>query len=232
MSNYLVSLLLVVAAALMVILLWVYTSLRAYHDLRRQTLPRVEKIYWFVLVIVFPLAGYAAYRMGRWIGRTILPPVEPVEQSPLRGRTQRISLDVLNGVPAGPSSGLPQQSWQPPAVQPGEIGQPPRTPKNGKPRWRMVVAGGPCVGEEYYISGLPVLIGRGPAASIPLEMDLSVSRKHAELYLQRGSLYIRDLDSQHGVTVNSEPVMAHKLQDGDLIGTGASMLVLYEMKER
>ncbi len=228
MNNYLVSLLLVVAAALAVILLWVYTGMRAYHDLRRQTLPRAEKLYWFVLVIVFPLAGYAVYRLGRWIGRAILPSVDPLEESPVRGRTQRIALNVLDGTPAEQPQGLPAPVWEDQArgLQPHE------SRKNGKPRWRLAVAGGPCVGEEYYISGLPVLIGRGSAASIPLEMDLSVSRNHAELYLQRGSLFIRDLASQHGVTVNGEPVMAHKLQDGDLIGAGASMLVLHEVKER
>ncbi len=230
MTNYLVSLLLVMAAAIMVILLWIYTCLHAYHDLRRQTLPHSEKIYWFVLVIVFPLVGYAMYRIGRLIGRTLLPPIEPLEQSPVRGRTQRISLGVLEGMPVAGQGGLAQGLPLQDKDRPAQGGR--ENPKNGKPHWRLVVAGGPCVGEEYYISGLPVLIGRGPTAGIPLEMDLSVSRKHAELYLQRNILYIRDLDSQHGVTVNGEPVMAHKLQDGDQIGTGASLLVLYDMKER
>ncbi len=235
MSNYLVSLLLIVAAAIMVILLWVYTGLHAYHDLRRQTLPRSEKLYWFVLVVVFPLVGYAMYRMGRLIGRTLLPPVDPLEQSPIRGRTQRISLSVFSGTSAAAQAGAGQVGQSQDLPFPAEnLPSPPTRSltKSGKPRWRIVVAGGPCVGEEYYISGLPVLIGRGPTAGIPLEMDLSVSRKHAELYLQRNALYIRDLDSQHGVTVNGEPVMAHTLQDGDQIGTGASLLVLYEVKER
>ncbi len=236
MTNYLVSLLLVVAAAIMVILLWIYTGLHAYHDLRRQTLPRSEKLYWLVLVIVFPLAGYLMYRIGRLIGRTLLPPVDPMEQSSARGRTQSISLGVLSGVSAAATPpptgnqplGLPLREWEEQAQ--GLFQR--ESPKTSKPRWRLMVAGGPCVGEEYHISGLPVLIGRGPTAGIPLEMDLSVSRKHAELYMQRGALYIRDLDSQHGVTVNGEPVMASKLQDGDQIGAGASLLVLYEVKER
>lgn len=212
--DYLATLLIIIAAAALALFLWGLSILRAYHDLRRRPLPRSEKLYWLIVVIVLPLAGYAAYRVGRLLTRALIPPTAPSLSSPVRGRTQRVFLEAhiaTTTASEAQTTALRQQ-------------------RGRKPGWRVMVAGGPCVGEEFFISTLPALIGRGPSADIPLDMDMSVSRRHAELYGQHGALYVRDLGSQHGITVNGESATTQELRSGDLIGAGASMLVLHAVQ--
>ena len=84
----------------------------------------------------------------------------------------------------------------------------------------------------------PVLIGRGdPADNYVPGIDLSlfgaqdagVSRRHAMLLSSADGLYIRDLDSTNGTTVNGFPIMAnqpYKLRDGDRLQLGQMQLSL------
>jgi DNA-binding winged helix-turn-helix (wHTH) protein len=56
-----------------------------------------------------------------------------------------------------------------------------------------------------------------------------VSRMHAEIYLEDGITFIRDLDSKHGTAMNNnllEPNMPKQLQSGDVISLAKGVVLL------
>lgn len=56
-----------------------------------------------------------------------------------------------------------------------------------------------------------------------------VSRMHAEIYLEDGITFIRDLDSKHGTALNNnllEPNMPKRLQSGDVISLAKGVVLL------
>jgi pSer/pThr/pTyr-binding forkhead associated (FHA) protein len=55
--------------------------------------------------------------------------------------------------------------------------------------------------------------------------DTGVSRRHAELHLQDGTVTLVDLSSTNGTTINGRRVDRARLTDGDRIGVGATVLV-------
>ena len=61
-------------------------------------------------------------------------------------------------------------------------------------RIRLVIFEGPEPGKEYEISGR-VSIGRGKDADIQVE-DVSISRKHIEIWTDQGVFYWKDLNSK------------------------------------
>jgi len=87
------------------------------------------------------------------------------------------------------------------------------------------------------VSGTAI-IGRGdPAENYVPGVDLSpfgaqdagVSRRHAAFLSSADGLYIRDMDSTNGTTVNGFPIMAnqpYKLRDGDRLQLGQMHLTL------
>jgi pSer/pThr/pTyr-binding forkhead associated (FHA) protein len=85
---------------------------------------------------------------------------------------------------------------------------------------------GPAAGKRFVIRVLPAIIGRSLESAILLDADRSVSRQHAEIYQRGGWLYIRDLDSKHGTQVNGVWVSDQRLEAGDEILIGDTLLVL------
>ncbi|MCU0474747.1 MAG: FHA domain-containing protein [Anaerolineae bacterium] len=78
---------------------------------------------------------------------------------------------------------------------------------------------------------LDMVIGRRVASDEVLAIDLSrygaeqlgVSRRHAEIHVQHGDLYIRDLASTNGTRLNGvglRPDSAVRLRDGDELELG------------
>jgi hypothetical protein len=72
-----------------------------------------------------------------------------------------------------------------------------------------------------------VEIGRGGELDIVLVEDM-VSRKHAMLENISGEIFVRDLGSTNGTTVNGERIKETIVQVNDKIGVGASVLLLCE----
>ncbi|OUQ74806.1 FHA domain-containing protein [Flavonifractor sp. An100] len=65
-----------------------------------------------------------------------------------------------------------------------------------------------------------LLVGRDPSCDI-LFQDPSVSRRHARIFLANGTVYLEDLGSQNGTTVNGNPIhMPCALRSGDTLTTG------------
>lgn len=71
------------------------------------------------------------------------------------------------------------------------------------------------------------VIGREGAMKEYLETKKYVSRKHAEILLEAGKLYIKNLNSTNHTFINNERVLDDKYQeikDGDEIGLGGAVI--------
>ena len=93
--------------------------------------------------------------------------------------------------------------------------------------------------EDYWIKGPgPVRVGRhpGPTCPIAFSNDKSVSRDHAEIFVDNGILYVMDKGSKFGTFLcddgNVEPNERKEVNDGQLIQFGAtqSFVVVYKLK--
>lgn len=67
------------------------------------------------------------------------------------------------------------------------------------------------------------VVGRSSDVDLVLADD-AVSRKHARIYGERGRMWLRDLGSRNGTTVNGDPVTRHCLREGDRLVIGASLI--------
>jgi len=61
-----------------------------------------------------------------------------------------------------------------------------------------------------------VIIGRDPACDITLPLEY-LSRKHLELEIRSGHLFIKDLDSSNGTFLNGQKVTESEIKSGDKI---------------
>jgi EAL domain-containing protein (putative c-di-GMP-specific phosphodiesterase class I) len=89
-----------------------------------------------------------------------------------------------------------------------------------KPPWILIglVHGGERL-SRIELSPLPFRIGRRPGLHMTLP-DTSVSREHAEFYIDRDSLRLRDLGSTNGTFVNRKRIHDQALGDGDILHFG------------
>ena len=79
-------------------------------------------------------------------------------------------------------------------------------------------------GEEFALAPeADYLAGRSTEADLVIKDDL-VSRKHARFYHSRGRVWLRDLGSRNGTSVNGEEVLHHCLTEGDRIAIGSNLL--------
>jgi hypothetical protein len=70
-----------------------------------------------------------------------------------------------------------------------------------------------------------LLIGRDDACDVVLE-DLSVSRRHAQLYFRAGSWIVQDLHSTNGILLNDAPIGRSELRPGDRLTLGCETLLV------
>ncbi len=102
---------------------------------------------------------------------------------------------------------------------------------------------GAATGEFIPLQGERLIVGRFDASSGPVDIDLAglagnehISRRHAELYLQNGVWYVRDLGSTNGVFVKraAESAFSPRLQEptslanGDELAFGNLMLTFHQ----
>ena len=78
-------------------------------------------------------------------------------------------------------------------------------------------------GRRIGIGNVPITIGRLEECEIQIN-DTNASRRHAELRRDGGSVVIIDLSSTNGTRVNNAPITRHRLNNGDVITIGASVL--------
>ncbi len=93
---------------------------------------------------------------------------------------------------------------------------------------RLIASAGPNAGQEYYMTGSSLTIGRASTNAtwdIRLE-DSTVSRPHARIERQKGTYILTDLGSANGTLVNDCLIVEpFRLRDGDAIGIGKTRLI-------
>ncbi|HEY1147555.1 MAG TPA: FHA domain-containing protein [Pseudoduganella sp.] len=81
--------------------------------------------------------------------------------------------------------------------------------------------------KTIHIHDLLFAVGRTeePFASYPPELASSLSRRHARIFCEHGAVYLADLGSKNGTTVNGTPVRQAivKLKSGDVLGLGKAL---------
>ena len=81
----------------------------------------------------------------------------------------------------------------------------------------IVTPGGRVLGREP---------GLAPHESVCLETDTLASRRHARVWAGVDAVELEDLGSKNGTFVNGSQVNRHRLQDGDLVRIGGTLLLL------
>jgi signal transduction histidine kinase/pSer/pThr/pTyr-binding forkhead associated (FHA) protein len=91
----------------------------------------------------------------------------------------------------------------------------------------LFVIQGADQGQRFEFMSGPVALGRDMSNPIRLH-DTEVSRRHAELRLEREGYRIVDLGSQNGTFVNGQPVDQVPLQSGDRVQLGQTVMLFRE----
>src|SRR5262245_33026854 len=88
---------------------------------------------------------------------------------------------------------------------------------------RLIALAGPSKGKSFDLTDDDFPIGRDPSNSLSLADD-AVSRHHALIRAGAGPMLV-DLNSRNGTYVNAVPVRERKLEPGDRIQIGDSLLL-------
>jgi hypothetical protein len=174
---------------------------------------------WWLAVSLVPMVGLTAYVVA-----AARPPRGVPE--PLRAALRRRETLPLRPTDLPRTPTMPVSALRPVAPEPAPAPRP-RRDMTGIPQYAPIglyVVDGPHAGQEFVVHALPAQIGRGAEATIRLDADLGVSRRHAELYRQAGVLRLRDLNSTHGTEVNGFAVTDKGLAPGDRIRVGQTLL--------
>ncbi|MGD0675553.1 MAG: GGDEF domain-containing protein [Polyangiaceae bacterium] len=87
----------------------------------------------------------------------------------------------------------------------------------------LVVIYGPELGKRVQLGTAPFQIGRSTANDLALEQE-SVSRHHARITFDGADYWLGDMQSTNGTFLNDEPTREARLNDGDQIRIGRSIL--------
>ena len=90
----------------------------------------------------------------------------------------------------------------------------------------LVVTRGDNAGSTFLLDGPAVSIGRHPDSDIFLD-DITVSRRHAELFRAGAGYGVKDAGSLNGTFVNRDRVDEARLANGDEIQVGKFRLVYF-----
>lgn len=91
----------------------------------------------------------------------------------------------------------------------------------------LVATQGPAAGSRFELSGARVTVGRHPESDIFLD-DITVSRRHAEIYRDGLVRHVKDMGSLNGTYLNSRRVEDAGLKNGDELQVGRFKLVYYD----
>ncbi len=89
---------------------------------------------------------------------------------------------------------------------------------------KLIVLSGPEVGQTFRLGAEAFAIGRHAANTLQL-LDPSVSRQHCRIEPVAGGCRVHDLGSRQGTFVNGRPVREHRLEEGDLLAVGETLLL-------
>lgn len=95
----------------------------------------------------------------------------------------------------------------------------------------LIVIVGVRVGEMYRLAKDTTVLGRGDDADVRL-IDEGVSRRHAELALDRDRVILKDLGSANGTYRNSTRILGEVvLSDGDKISMGGTTILKFTYQD-
>jgi pSer/pThr/pTyr-binding forkhead associated (FHA) protein len=96
----------------------------------------------------------------------------------------------------------------------------------------LTITAGPQeqIGKNFILKNRPLAGGRHPSQEIQL-LDPEVSRRHFMIRVDGDDHVICETQAVNGVYVNGQPVKQHKLQQGDQIRVGATVLVYSRQDE-
>lgn len=95
----------------------------------------------------------------------------------------------------------------------------------------LFVTKGPNEGELFELGKTAMTLGRDPDSNVFLD-DITVSRKHAQIYLKDGHYVLEDTGSLNGTYLNQERVETAALQRGDEIQIGKYRMTFLAGAER
>ncbi|MCK6481331.1 MAG: FHA domain-containing protein, partial [Planctomycetes bacterium] len=86
----------------------------------------------------------------------------------------------------------------------------------------LVFAAGKAEGTRHAITRAAIL-GRQKGVDVLVD-DIGASREHAKVFQQDGDWFVIDLNSRNGTKVNGSPVTRWRLNHGDRISIGTTVL--------
>ncbi|RPH53294.1 FHA domain-containing protein, partial [bacterium] len=89
---------------------------------------------------------------------------------------------------------------------------------------KLVVLSGPLAGQTFPLGAGAFSIGRHTGNALQVR-DLAASRHHCRIEPADGGFLVRDLGSRQGTFVNGRPVQEHRLEEGDLVAVGETLLL-------
>ena len=119
---------------------------------------------------------------------------------------------------------VPQESF---IMAPAQVRGTPLAAAGSVAPARVVVFSSPSVpvGSGYDVGPVPVTIGRADENTITLDGDEYASGHHARIESGRDGIWLHDLHSTNGTSVNGEPVEGRRrLHEGDLVRVGETEL--------
>ena len=93
------------------------------------------------------------------------------------------------------------------------------------PKMNLTVTRGQDAGREFPLSAGVLVAGRADDCHVQLT-DPTVSRRHAEFEVKSDGVAVRDLGSTVGTSVNEVRIQEHRLQPGDVVSLGGTVLEL------
>ncbi len=97
---------------------------------------------------------------------------------------------------------------------------------------KLVIENGANKGREVHLTrGTAITCGRESVLELPLP-DALASRRHFRIETRDGDFYLVDLDSSNGTFVNGRKVTKQRLQIGDRIQVGETLMSVLEDSER
>src|SRR5690348_18284645 len=103
---------------------------------------------------------------------------------------------------------------------------------NDRPRFALRFISGKYQGGEFPLRmNREIIIGRSSDLDMVLVEDM-VSRRHAKITSTDAEVYIQDLGSTNGTFVNGEKISRSRLNEGDRILVGTSIMKVVGADER
>lgn len=110
---------------------------------------------------------------------------------------------------------------------PQQVEPPPVRPVTEEMGLQLVGIAGPYAGKVFRLpSSGAIGVGRDPDRGIQLSLDVTVSRGHARLVCQGGTLLVHDEGSANGTMVNGVKISSQALALGDAVQFGTSVFKL------